>query len=176
MPVYRYKQISADIDELGLLVPGTLVLGSTAPFICVDITADAAAKDDLDEAMFIEGWTPHSTDPDDTPEAECATQNGANNRKKEGSSTAAVAGTGVRTAAVAGTGVLDSAGVFSTAGVNITSTSRILAFYQVGSGAPTGFLYTSALSSGNQSFAVASTAGLLDAGQPIYWQIWEPAP
>lgn len=70
MPVYRYRSISLDPTRLTLEVPGATLLGPTGPDTFVDISADAPAKDDLDEFMRSQGFQYWTTNPVPTPEEE----------------------------------------------------------------------------------------------------------
>lgn len=71
--VYRYKFASLPGSELSRFVPGATVLGSTAPGIYVDVTADSAYKADLDDYMALQGWTYDSTSPATTVDVAAAT-------------------------------------------------------------------------------------------------------
>jgi len=64
--VYRYKLADPTLSRLAFEVPGTSVVGSLAPSLYLDITADSANKADLDDAMTTRGYTSFSTDPVDT--------------------------------------------------------------------------------------------------------------
>jgi len=63
---YRYKLADPTLSRLAFEVPGTSVVGSLAPSLYLDITADSANKADLDDALTTRGYTFFSTDPVDT--------------------------------------------------------------------------------------------------------------
>jgi hypothetical protein len=77
MPVYRYKLTGINVDRLKAVAPPgvSIVAGDIAASVIWDITADASAKDDLDAAMDMFGWTYVTTDPVDTPVEEAAEEN-----------------------------------------------------------------------------------------------------
>jgi len=164
MPVYRYQLFSVNINKLLQTVPGPLTLNQTGPFVCVDITADATSKADLDEAMNLDGWDYLATDPTDPPNKAAGKINLANNQKDQTS-----------TAKVAGAGALDAAGERVAVTTATSASCRVNAFFQPGLTPPVGVLYTKVIVPGT-SMTIASTAGAADAGQVIYWQIWEPIP
>lgn len=67
MPVYRYVQISIDVNTLARSVAAPVTLGETGPDILVDVSTSSSAKADLDVAMAELGWAFYSQDPDTTP-------------------------------------------------------------------------------------------------------------
>jgi len=75
MPVYRYKSVAIDINDIARKVPGALTLGDTSSAVYVDITALAGSKSDLDEVMASEGFTYDSQDPSNTVGDAAGTQN-----------------------------------------------------------------------------------------------------
>jgi hypothetical protein len=75
MPVYRYKSVAVDINDISRKVPGALTLGNTSSAVYVDITALAGSKSDLDEVMASEGFTYDSQDPANTVGDAAGTQN-----------------------------------------------------------------------------------------------------
>jgi hypothetical protein len=75
MPVYRYKLIGVHNDSLSREVPGSVVLGSIGPYTYVDITAEAGAKSDLDQAMALRGFEFSEQDPSTTPQQQAAATN-----------------------------------------------------------------------------------------------------
>jgi hypothetical protein len=73
MPVYRYKRIFINIQELTTLVPGALVLLGSGPPIFIDINAPTPSKADLDSVMSGLGWDYITQDPPTTPTLDART-------------------------------------------------------------------------------------------------------
>lgn len=77
MPVYRYKLTGLNLDALKAVLPVgiSIVSGNIASIVVWDVTADAAAKADLDYALEQHGWEFVTTDPVDTPVEQAAAEN-----------------------------------------------------------------------------------------------------